>query len=76
MYFSATNVAKCNLGYVECKTMLASGISHGSGVGWLGVSCSSPTWLRAQPPMSSDLRFVNKVQNTGLLWIPYLFGLV
>ena len=33
------NVTKCNLCKVKHKTMLASGISQGSGVGWPGVLC-------------------------------------
>ena len=38
--------------------MLASSISQGSGVGWLGVLCRDPTWLTAPLRMSSHLRFV------------------
>ena len=48
-------------GRVKHKTMLASGISHGSGVGWPGVVCRGLTGLTAQPWMASDLCFVTPV---------------
>ena len=61
------NVAKCNLGYkVKRKTMLASSISQGSGVGWPGVLCRGPTWLTARFRMSSHLHFVIALRQITL----------
>ena len=42
-------MAKCNLGLVKRKTMLASGISQVSGAGWPGFCAGAPHGLQLGP---------------------------